>query len=647
MIKRSDIRKANHRASVLFFAIVVFIVATFRTSAQTNEVIQPPSELKKLSLEELFDMKVTSVSKKPERLSEVAAAIHVVTDEDIRREGALSIPEALRDIPGVEVARVDSRQYAITARGFNGTAANKLLVMIDGRSVYTPLFSGVFWDAQDTFMEDISRIEVIRGPGATVWGANAVNGVINVLTKSAEETQGLLISGGGGDEEQGFVGARYGGPLGSNAFFRVYGKVFHRDEEVFRSGTNAGDDFRMGQGGFRTDWNVTTENLITFQGDIYTGTVEQRTTNDVELSGGNVLGRWTHTFSDDSDLQVQTYYDRAERNIPPIFGETLDTFDFDLRHRFPLLERHDVVWGVGYRLTDDAVDNSAALAFLPAHLTHHLFTGFVQDEIKLVENRLHLTLGSKLEHNDYTGFEYQPSGRIAWTPAKDHTLWAAASRAVRTPSRIDRDFFVPGSPPFVVLAGGPGFESERLYAFELGYKVQLLTNLNASVATFYNIYDDLRSVETNPPPTILANGLKGETYGVGVECTYQILDWWRWNAGYSFLDLQLHPKPGSTDTSQERQEGDSPKQQFFIKSWIDLPHHVEFDVTVRYVDELPHQMVPAYTALDVRLGWKPTRNLELAIVGQNLLDPQHPEFGLPATREEIQRSIYGKVTCRF
>jgi iron complex outermembrane receptor protein len=495
-------------------------------------------------------------------------------------------------------------------------------------------------------MEDISRIEVIRGPGATVWGANAVNGVINILSKSAEETQGLLVTVGGGNEERGFGGIRYGGTLASNVFFRVYGKYFDRDDSELPSGKDAQDGFQMGQGGFRIDWKPSKADLFTLQGDVYEGEVQQPTPDEIKLSGGNVLGRWTHWFSEESDVQFQTYYDRTDRDMPPIFSEKLDTYDVDAQFRFPFGQRQDIVCGLGYRLTRDDVGNSPFLAFLPAHLDHDLFTGFVQDEIKLIENRLHFTLGSKFEHNDYTGFEYEPSGRLAWTPTTNQTVWAAASRAVRTPSRIDRDFFVPGTPPFVVLNGGRNFDSEELLAFELGYKVQPLTNLTASVATFYNIYDKLRSVEAGPPP-FLSNGLKGETYGVELEATYQPIRWWRLNAGYTFLEMQLHTKHGSTDTTQESQEGDSPQNQFFIKSWMDLPHHVELDATVRYVDELSNQKVAGYAALDLRLGWKATENVELAIVGRNLLDPEHPEFGTPASRREIERSVYGKVTCRF
>ncbi|HXM79525.1 MAG TPA: TonB-dependent receptor [Thermoanaerobaculia bacterium] len=613
--------------------------------AQTEEAVRPPTELKKLSLEELFEIEVTSVSKKPEKLSETAAAIHVVTDEDIRRSGAVSIPEALRDIPGVEVARVDSRQYAITARGFNSTTANKLLVLMDGRSVYTPLYSGVFWDVQDTLMEDIAQIEVIRGPGATVWGANAVNGVINILTKSAEQTQGLLVTGGGGNEERGFAGVRYGGRLGPNAYFRVYGKYFDRDGADRPGGRDANDRFRMGQFGFRVDWKSGADDLLTLQSDVYDGSVAQPTPGHIDLSGGNILGRWTKRFSASSDLQIQAYYDRTNRNIPQTFGEKLDTLDLDIRHRFNLARGHDVVWGFGYRYTNDHVDNSPALAFLPPNLTQNLVTAFIQDEVTVVENRLHLALGSKFEHNDYTGFEYEPSGRLAWTPSREQTVWGAISRAVRTPSRIDRELFVPGQPPYL-LAGGPTVESGTVYAFEAGYKVQPTATLTASAATFYNVYKDLISLESGPPLTF-ANGLKGKSYGVELEASYQPITRWRLNAGYTLFHLSLSRRPGSTDTTQVRQEGDSPRHAAFLESRLDLPRGIELDTRIRYVDALPNQSVPRYVAFDARLGWHASKNLEISVVGSNLADPEHPEFGTPAARREIRRSVYGKVTCRF
>lgn len=612
-------------------------VAHAQTAAATHEQI---GDLKKLSLEQLFDLEVVSVSQKPESLFKAAAAIHVVTASDLRQMGASSIPEALRNIPGVEVARVDSRQYAITARGFNGTVANKLLVLIDGRSVYTPLFSGVFWDVQDAFIDDIQQIEVIRGPGATVWGANAVNGVINVRTKPAGDTQGFLVYGGGGNANHDDVGARYGGTLGPHAFFRLYGKHFDRASSLRSDGSDAGDPFRMSQGGARIDWSPPGANEFTVQGDGYGGSADQPSSDAIDLKGGNALAQWRRRFSATADLDLHGYFDHTDRTIPATFGEALDTYDLELRHRFAFGLRHDVVWGLGYRLTHDDVRNSPGLAFLPPHQTRQLFSGFVQDEFAWTD-RLRVTVGSKLEHNDYTGFEYQPSVRLAYAPAMTQTLWAAASRAVRTPSRIDRDLFVPASPPYF-LAGGPDFTSEVLRAFELGYKVQAAHDLTASVATFYNLYDHLRSVELGPP-AVLANGLHGRTDGIEVEAAYQVSRPWRVNAGYTFLELDLDRAAWSTDVTGKGQEGDSPRHQSFLRSSLALPHQLELDLTARYVGKLPNQQVPAYTTGEAHLSWQATAALELEIVGRNLMDPRHPEFGTPANRREVPRSIEGRA----
>ena len=586
------------------------------------------------------------MSKKSEPVSKTAAAIHVVTGDDLHRMGVLSIPEALRYIPGVEVARVDSRSYAITARGFNGTVANKLLVLIDGRSVYTPLYSGVFWDVQDAFLEDIEQIEVIRGPGATVWGANAVNGVINIISKSAASTQGFLVTGGAGNVERGFGGFRYGGALGSQAFFRVYGKGYDRGPSQFPDGSDAGDASRQYQGGFRADWTPTTGDGITVQGDLYRSSIDMRNSDGTDLSGGNALARWTRRFSETSNLQLQGYFDRTKRGVPSSFNEELQTYDLSLNHRFAPVARHDVVWGVGFRLTDDNVSTSSALAFLPPRLTHRLYTGFIQDEIALIANRLNVTIGTKIEHNDYTDFEYQPSARFAWTPTSQQTVWGAVSRAVRAPSRIDRDFFAPSQPPYF-LVGNPDFDSEVLHAFELGYKSHPTAELTTSVATFYNLYDKLRSLETGPP-FFLANGIDGRTYGIEAEGAYQVTAMWRLSAGYTFLRIVLDVDPSSTDTGGgESQEGDSPRHQAFARSSLSLPQDLSLDAGIRFVDEIPNQQVPAATICDARVAWRPNKVAELEVVGQGLFDPRHPEFGRPATRREVERSIYARATCRF
>jgi iron complex outermembrane receptor protein len=634
----------------LIFLTFGLVILVGYAVAQTEQVLPPPSALKKLSVEELMDIEVTSVSKRPERLSETASAIQVITQEDIHRSGATRLPEALRLASNLEVAQVDSRQWAISARGFNNTLANKMLVLIDGRTVYTPLFAGVFWDVQDTLLEDIDRIEVISGPGATQWGANAVNGVINVITKHSKGTQGALLEGGGGTELRGFGGMRYGGALAPNLHYRVYGKYFDRDSTVLPNGQDATDDWHMGQGGFRMDWNASEANLITVQGDYYEGRIAQPGADDIAVSGGNVIGRWSHTISEASELKLQVYFDQTHRNIPGTFAEDLNTYDVDFQHRFPLGERHDIVWGLGYRLIDDDVGNTPALAFLPSQVSRQWFSTFGQDEIALVKDRLHLTLGTKIEHNDYTGFEFQPSGRLAWRVNQQQTLWAAISRAVRTPSRIDREFFVPGSPPFAI-AGGPDFDSETLLAYELGYRVQPLPRLALTLAVFYNDYDNIRSLEqVNPPlpiPQVLANEQEGESYGAELTADYRVTDWWRLRAGYTELRIDIRPKPGSTDTTAGSNESHDPERYFSLRSSLDLPGHWELDAAFRYVSRIENQQVPAYGELDVRLGWRPRPELEFSIVGQNLLHDHHAEFGNVAMRREIERGVYGTVLWRF
>jgi len=644
----------RRRGQLLALSFTVFglNIPASHSFAQIDETIPPPGVLKKLSLEELMDLEVTSVSKRPEKLSETASAIQVITQEDIRRSGASSLPEALRLASNLQVAQVDSRQYAISARGFSSTTANKMLVLIDGRTVYTPLYAGVFWDVQDTLLEDIDRIEVISGPGATLWGANAVNGVINITTKHAKDTQGLLLSGGGGTELRWFGGGRYGGALTTNVHYRVYGKYFDRDSTVLPNGRDATNNWHMGQGGVRLDWDASEADLLTVQGDFYGGRIAMPGTNgDTVVDGGNALGRWSHTFSERSGLKLQFYYDRTHRKVPGTFTEDLDTYDVDFQHRFPIGERNDIVWGLGYRLIEDEVGNTPALAFLPAHVTREWFSGFVQDEIALVKDRLHLTLGTKLEHNDYTGFEYQPSGRLAWKVSERQTLWGAISRAVRTPSRIDREFFAPGNPPFNLLVGGTNFVSEELLAYELGYRVKPHARLSLSLAGFYNDYDNVRSVEkVNPPaafPITLGNGQEGESYGAELTADYRATDRWRLRAGYTEMRVNIRPKAGSTDTTNGGSETHDPDRQFFLRSSLDLPGHFEFDVAFRYVARIANQNVPDYGELDLRLAWQPTPKLEFSVVGQNLLHDHHAEFGAAAGRQEIERGVYGKVVWRF
>lgn len=648
--------------------IVFYLSSASLCSAQQQSSLPA---LKQLSLEQLMDVEVTSVAKKEQKVGETAAAIFVITQEDIRRSGATSIPEALRLAPGVEVSRIDANKWSIGVRGFGSRLSRSVLVLIDGRSVYTPLFAGVYWEVQDTLLEDIDRIEVIRGPGGTLWGANAVNGVINIITKSARETQGLLATAGGGSEEKGLGGLRYGGKVGEDFSYRVYGKGFRRDGQ-FTPHVNDFDDWQMGQGGFRTDWNLNKEDNLTIQGDAYQGKSGQRTTvssltapfssiveKDAGFSGMNLLGRWSRTLSETSNLALQFYYDRTFRR-EPTFQEQRNTVDFDFQHRFKVTGHQELIWGLGYRYTKGDTESVPTIVFSPRNRADNLFSAFVQDEIVLVEDRLRLTVGSKFEHNDYSGFEFQPSARVLWTPAERHYLWASISRAVRTPSRVEQDLaltaaFNPVVPIFARLTGGKSFDAEKVLAYELGYRVQPTDRFSVDLAAFYNRYNDLLSLEPGPsfvePPGNLifpfqfANKMKAQVYGVEMAADWRWLEWWRWRFSYSHLHLNLTKKRGSADSSTEQStEGASPHNQLSLMSLVDLPGNLQLDGIFRYVDNLPSQKVGRYFNLDLRLGWHATKNVELSLVGQNLLYGHHAEW---SGGTEIQRGIYTKATLRW
>ena len=595
-----------------------------------------------------MNMEVTSVSRRSEKLSETASAIQVITGDDIRRSGATSLPEALRLASNLQVAQLDASQWAISARGFNSPLANKMLVLMDGRTVYSPLFAGVFWDVQDTLLEDVNRIEVISGPGATLWGANAVNGVINVTTKNSKDTQGLLLEAGAGTEVTGLAGFRFGGLAGPNISYRVYSKYLDRDSTVFSDGKDVINTHRMAQSGFRVDWQASTDDLVTIQGDIYEGRTDQSLTRDSVTDGGNVLARWTHTISENSDFKLQLYFDRAHRNIPDSYSDLLDTYDVDFQYRFSMSDRNDIVCGLGYRLVEDDFRGTPTLALSPQSTSLQTFTGFVQDEIALIKDHLHLTLGTKVEHNDYTGLEFQPSARLAWKIDHRQLLWAAVSRAVRTPSRIDRDL---DTPP--VTFGSPNFDSEKLVAYELGYRLQPFERLSLSVAGFYNDYDDIRSLEPDshltPLPVSFSNGQKAHAYGVEFTADYHLTDWWRLRAGYTGMQLEIEPQGGRIDINNSRSEAADSNHQFSLRSSIDLPGNVEFDAAFRWVSRLtnPTVEVPDYGELDLRLAWRPKEQIEFSIVGQNLLNNHHAEFGALPGRQEIERGVYAKVLWRF
>lgn len=638
--------------------------------AESFEKPQSSSSLTDLDLTELMNVPITTVSRKAESAWKTAAAIHVITQEDIHRSGATTIPEALRLAPGLNVAQIDSRNWAVSSRGFNDFFANKLLVLMDGRSVYTPLFSGVFWDVQDTLLEDIERIEVIRGPGASLWGANAVNGIINIITKSAKDSQGTLISAGAGTEERGFGTIRHGGMINEWAFYRVYAKYNNRDESRKLNGTRGVDDWDVWRGGFRLDLDPWQKSNFTVQGDVYSGSVGQSQTlftpletdhsGDGRMSGGNLLGNWRHEFSADSDFSLSLYYDRTDRE-DTVHHEVRDTGDVDFQHRLQLGERHDLMWGLGYRNTRDDISDgrkgSRAIMFSPGSQSDQLFSTFLQDDITLIEDKLRLTVGSKFEHNDYTDFEWQPSGRVSWTPTEQHTLWGAVSRAVRTPARFEHTvdaWFLPIPPGGSKLVGNPEFTSEKVIAYELGYRIQPLASVSLDLATFYNDYEDLRTIDLSRPfpfPVLFQpnNRMEGESYGFELAGNWKVVENWRLSAGYTFLRLNLHQR-NIDSFSDEAAEGDAPRNQVFLRSYLDLPHNVQFDLGLSYVDQLDAG-VESYWKLDARVGWKPlsSHDLEFSIVGQNLLDKRHSEFrqGFLVVPHEIERSVYGKVTYRF
>ncbi len=639
------------------------------------------SALKRLSLEELANMEVTSVSKRAEPLSMTPAALHVLTGEDVVRSGVTTIPEALRWVPGLQVARIDSHTWAVGSRGFNDVFANKLLVLIDGRSVYTPLYSGVYWQYQDVLFEDLERIEVIRGPGATVWGANAVNGVINISTKPAAETQGILLSAGGGNLEPALFSARYGGRISDTAAYRVYGKFSNHEDFRLLNGQDAEDEWRHGQGGFRVDWDPSDESSFTLQGDGYANRSSQyfdqiedtpalaitRILDRSDAVGGNLLGRWTRQTGADSELKLQAYYDRF-RQEASYFDYDIEIVDVDAQHRFALGSWNEVVWGAGYRHIADDMAGSFDLSLAPSERRVDLANVFVQDEWKILDDRLSLFLGTKAEHNDYTGFEIQPGARVAWRPADRHSVWASVARAVRTPSRAEVDVLKPlpspATPPGMLLRaeGSDDFVSEELLAYEVGYRVQPIPALSIDVAAFYNDYDSLRTLEQGAPlatslpkylvvPIRAGNLLEGRGLGWEAAVGWQVMEGWRVRTGYSFLDVDLKLKPGSTDVSALAAEGAGPAHQWFLISQWDLPHGVSVDAMFRYVDRLESQNVGSYSALDLRVAWQPAPNWEISVVGQNLVDTRHQEFGGSglngSVAAEVPRTIVGRVTWRY
>ncbi|MDA1016306.1 MAG: TonB-dependent receptor [Planctomycetota bacterium] len=705
-MKRSSFRQSFEHTAVWATLIVLFTVTAFQTHAQaqpesskrsrtveTRQIADgavdedsPEASLQDIEdlnafldadLEQLaasdvvvpvFTEHVTTVSRNESTVGQSAAAISVITNEMIRRSGARSLPEALRLAPGVNVARIDANKWAISIRGFNQRFANKLLVQIDGRTIYTPLFGGVFWDVQDVLMEDVDRIEIIRGPGATVWGANAVNGVINVITKPASATTGTFVEGGGGNQRS-FASARIGRQDGDLAW-RAFGKWFENNAGL-RNGVGAGDDWRMQHFGIRSDWTPGEDDTFTLQGDFYQGDAGQLhvqpipatpfrvTANDNQsLQGGNILGRWTHTIDDESNWSLQFYYEHTDRSLDGTgFREQRDTLDVDFQHQFNPIDDHRLTWGLGFRNTKDRIDDSFQLRFTPHSRSDNRFGTFLQDEITLVNDLLKMTVGSKFSWNDYTGSEIQPTARLLFTPTNRQTIWASVSRAVRVPSRATDDIRLTsapgGFPVFPTLIGNRAGVSEELLAWELGMRSAPTDEFFWDVATFFNQYDSLQSVSPGVPgidpvtglfavPLGFSNSGVAQTYGFEAASTVTFSPDWMLRGGYSFLRV---------DATDVTAEGQSPRNQLFLHSSWDLTSELSLDLTGRYTDSLSTIQIPAYFEMDARIAWMPRDGLEFAIVGRNLLDSAHPEYESDAFTgvfaSQIRRELYASVTWRF
>lgn len=663
-------------------AVVLALALPSALLAETRDAVD-------LSLEELLNTEVMTASRKAQRLNDVAAAVFIISREDIERSGATSIPEALRMAPGLQVARLANNRWAVSARGFGSRFANKLLVLMDGRSIYSPLFSGVIWEAEDTLLEDIERIEVIRGPGAAMWGSNAVNGVINIITRKTRDTQGNLLVAGTGTEERAFGAFRHGGQAG-DGHYRVWGKAFSRDESTTGTGQRGNDDWTAGRVGFRGDWPLASGDRLMLSGQAYTGPTGDRwnaanpasptgfTTTDMRQigNGAHLLARREWIRPDGSEAAFQTYVDQSETGISNAFHEVRSTFDADFQQRARFAQQHDIIWGLGYRYSHDRISSQGVFLFEPRSRDFNLFSAFVHDEITLLPDTLRLILGARLEHNSFTGFEPQPNIRMTWTPTPYQALWGAVSRAVRIPSRIELDAradlsATPANPPVpaVLTRYVPRDDrtllAERVTAAELGYRHQWNSKLSLDVTAFYNDYDNLRSTSigsllTTPPYLTLVvvpnNNLTARTHGIELSLDYHADSWWRLQPAYSYL--WVTSRASSSDPVEQASaiafEGRSPEHQLSLRSSMTLSGQRQLDVWLRHVSALENadrtgKVVPAYTTIDLRYAWKPTKGLELSLVGQNLLDRRHPEFvpDFPSELLQIERSLYFKAKWQF
>ncbi len=671
---------AGHRIAILLARASVTLALSLGVVITSPAQTPPPRDLTQFTLEDLMNVKVISVSKKEQKLAKTGAAIFVITQEDIRRSGATNIPDLLRMVPGVDVARVDHSTWAVSIRGFNDNYANKVLVLIDGRSVYHPVFSGVIWYAQEMPLENIERIEVIRGPGGTVWGANAMNGVINIITKNAMDTPGGLITAGGGSDSQAQGLVQYGGKIGQSGSYRVYGRYSHLGKSDAATFAQPGDSKRMQEVGFRSDWNLTPRDVLTVQGEIrlvdggqtITGVVLQSppiTATFGEPTGdddGNLLARWTHKFLNGSDMSVQAYYDQSHVfAFGPNNWATIGNIDF--QHHLRIANRNDVVWGLSYRANANRFSGSSLVTLHPLQRTDSLYGAFVQDEITLTQT-LSLTLGSKFEHNDYTGFEIEPSAQLVWAPSARHTIWASAAKAIRQPSNIDSGLEIisavqplpQGLYGLVTVSGSPDTKVEQLHDYETGYRAQISRRLSLDVTGFLSFYKNLQTTEPQTPyfnpagrylviPLIFDYKAHAVSYGAEAFATWNVTDRWKISPGLSMLNMSVTRDVSSQDSTIEQTPGRSPRRSYQTRSFVNLGRGFEWDQTLGYTGPLASGNIPGYVRFDTRFGWRWEEHWDFSLTGQNLLAPRHAEF--PdihfVDHMQDQRSIFGKITWRF
>jgi len=673
-------RRARRRIAILLarvgVSLAVSVGVAIRSSAQTS----PPRDLTQFTLEDLMNVQVISVSKKEQKLAKTGAAIFVITQEDIRRSGATNIPDLLRMVPGVDVARVDHSTWAVSIRGFNDIYANKVLVLIDGRSVYHPVFSGVIWYAQEMPLENIERIEVIRGPGGTVWGANAMNGVINIITKSAKDTPGGLIVAGGGSDSQAEGLVQYGGKIGQTGDYRVYGRYANLGKSDPATFAPPADSKRTQEGGFRSDWNLTPRDLLTVQGEVRLVDGGETTTGVIFQvppitatfgqplgdDDGNLLARWTHRYLNGSDISLQAYYDQSH-----VFANGAHNWatigNIDFQHHLRIASRNDVVWGLSYRAGANRFSGNSLVTLHPLERTDSLYGAFVQDEISLAQT-LSLTLGSKFEHNDYTGFEIEPSAQLVWEPNARHTLWASAAKAIRQPSNIDSGLQTisavqplgQGLYGLVTVSGNPNTKVEQLRDYETGYRAQISRRLSLDVTGFLSFYKNLQTTEPQAPffnpaggylviPLVFDNKAHAVSYGAEAFANWNVTDRWKIGPGLSMLNMSVTRDATSQDSTIEQTPGRAPRRSYQVRSFINLGRNFEWDQTLGYTGPLATGNVPGYVRLDTRFGWRWGESCDFSVTGQNLLAPRHAEF--PdihfVDHMQDQRSVFGKITWRF